>query len=171
MLLTAFHALLRVGEFTVRSHSHQGPHTIQTSNCSVLFRAGAPHALQITIESCKHSKGRSFTLTIPSSQPPFCPVQAMHRYLAAAQPGEGPIFILPDRTPVTRTYFQSILSRLLRASNLDPDLYKSHSFRIGAASEAVTRLGLPEHAVRRRGRWSSDALKRYIRTPNFSIQY
>jgi len=73
MLLIAFHALLRVGEFTVRSNSSQGPHTIQTSNCSVIFRADVPHALQITIESFKHSKGRPFTLFISpftNSTPP-----------------------------------------------------------------------------------------------------
>ena len=40
--------------------------------------------------------------------------------------------------------------------------FRSHSFRMGAASTAFS-LGVPVEVIKRMGRWRSDALLRYIR--------
>ena len=48
------------------------------------------------------------------------------------------------------------LNRALRFCNLDPTLYKAHSFCIGAATLAAAR-GLSEVQIRQLGRWKSKA--------------
>ncbi|XP_074657153.1 uncharacterized protein LOC141910317 [Tubulanus polymorphus] len=71
----------------------------------------------------------------------------------------------PDaRLPITI----DILTRLVAAipvvmgEGFDVASYTSHSFRIGAATNAATN-GVPEPVIRELGRWKSDAFKRYIR--------
>lgn len=49
---------------------------------------------------------------------------------------------------------------------LNPKQYKSHSFRIGAASHAF-QCHIPEEKIRLMGRWNSNAVKRYFRIPVF----
>ena len=45
---------------------------------------------------------------------------------------------------------------------------KSHSFRIGGATNAISK-GVPYEKVKEMGRWQSDAAKRYIRIPSINI--
>jgi len=43
--------------------------------------------------------------------------------------------------------------------------FKTHSFRIGAAS-SYSEKGVSEQDIKRLGRWKSDAFKGYIRLPS-----
>ena len=45
---------------------------------------------------------------------------------------------------------------------------KSHSFRIGGATNAISK-GVPYEKVKEMGRWQSDAAKRYIRIPSINV--
>ena len=45
---------------------------------------------------------------------------------------------------------------------------KSHSFRIGGATNAICR-GIPYDQVQEIGRWQSDAAKRYIRVTTIDV--
>ncbi|CAG2196116.1 unnamed protein product [Mytilus edulis] len=77
---------------------------------------------------------------------------------------------------MTRKLLQASLSTATRASYnrmlkayeqfcLSPELYKGHSFRIGAASEAAKGTSLS--VIQQMGRWKSNALQNYIRMDNF----
>ena len=46
--------------------------------------------------------------------------------------------------------------------------YNTHSFRVGKASDMAV-AGVPEAVIRKAGRWSSDAFKRYIRFTLFKM--
>jgi len=168
MFLTAFHAFLRVGEFTVRSQWDDASHTLQAADCAVNFTSGRPTSVSLTLTTSKHNQSRPFHITIPANHSPNCPVIALHTYLQLARPRGGPLFQFQDGRPVTRHYFRAQLYKGLKAAGFDTSLYKSHSFRIGAATEAVTSLGLPDHEIQRLGRWNSNAFKTYIRTPQFT---
>lgn len=167
MFLTAFHAFLRVGEITVRSLNDQHSHTLQVSDCQVLFKGTQVASVQLTLKTWKHSKGQPCFISVPANHSTNCPANAIHQYLLTARPVQGPLFTMQDGTPVTRTSFTSSLKRCLQAANIPTTFYKGHSFRIGAATEAVASLGLPDHEVQRMGRWSSGAFKQYIRSPHF----
>lgn len=168
MFLLAFHAFLRVGEITVRSNKSLDPNTIRAEDCIVMFRHGQPSSLNITLRNSKHNQNKTFHISIPTTNTKNCPVLAMHNYLKLARPSTGALFQLKSGSPITRHYFQSQLNKCLSATKLQKSLYKTHSFRIGAATEAVTRLGLPDHEIQRLGRWKSDAFKSYIRSPTFT---
>jgi len=73
----------------------------------------------------------------------------------------------PITQPFTRSYFTQCLSQALSFSGLDTELYKSHSFRIGAASWAAAK-GMSDAQIRTFGRWKSTTFLRYIRTPTLA---
>ena len=55
-----------------------------------------------------------------------------------------------------------MLGSVIRLCNLDPNGYKGHSFRIGAATYAAEQ-GVSDDKIRHLGEWKSDAFKKYIR--------
>ena len=65
------------------------------------------------------------------------------------------------------SFFVEQLNRALRFCNLDPALYKLHSFRIGAATWAAAK-GFSDTQIRQLGRWKSNAFLKYIRVPSLS---
>ena len=62
---------------------------------------------------------------------------------------------------VLRNDFNKELRQALQCCDLDPITFKSHSFRIGAATTAA-QLGIADSQIRTLGRWKSDAFKQYI---------
>ena len=89
----------------------------------------------------------------------------LHRALRGTT--SGPLFCWPGGAPVKRSIFVEQLNRALTFYNLDPTLYKAHSFRIGAATWAAAK-GLSDPQIRQLGRWKSNAFLNYIRTPSLS---
>lgn len=157
MFSLAFHAFLRVGEMTA-SAGHVSKNTIHLEQLAV-----QPSNMKLTFKSYKHSKGQPFTLTIQAAPlAPDCPVRIMQEYLAGRGSSSGPLFQFRPNCPVTRANFNTQLRHALQFCQLPTDRYKSHSFRIGAATEA-SRQGLSDSQIRQLGRWQSDAFTSYIR--------
>jgi hypothetical protein len=159
MFLLAFHAFLRVGEITQDNPSQ--------SNVINLDQVSLPTSdNSVVIDFChfKHSNGRSFRLTIRCQpDPAFCPVVALSEYLSVRGGSPGPLFLCSPTTPVSRNQFNTSLNQSLAYNGLDLSKYKSHSFRIGSATEAAAS-GHSDSQIRQMGRWKSDAFKNYIRT-------
>ncbi len=104
--------------------------------------------------------------SIPHS--PLCPVTAIHRYfsLVPANP-DDPFFCLPTATsltPVTASFFTTMLKRLISKLGLAPANYSPHSFRRGGATFAF-QAGAPEQLLQLHGDWRSDAYKHYLSLP------
>ena len=76
----------------------------------------------------------------------------------------GPLFCLADGSAVKTEVFTRQLKGALAFCDLDCSSYKSHSFRIGAASLAAEN-GMSDVQIRGLGRWKCDAFKLYIRSP------
>lgn len=165
MFLVAFHGFLRIGEITVRSNNSSSTSNIQARDCSINFAHGKIASINILIRHTKHSHGQVFNVIIPANGSKYCPAQALHTYLKLAKPTIGPLFQFMGGIPVTRSYFDQQLRHTLQAAGFDPSRYKGHSFRIGAATEAVSSLGLSEHQVQKLGRWKSNAFRSYVRIP------
>ena len=107
MFMLAFHGFLRIGEITVRS-GVPAEHVIQRKDLVVVpdstRRGKAKPSLQLTIRHGKHRKvGKPIVLEIGSQarEAHIC------RYLKTRGQSTGPLFVFPDRTPITRTYFAS----------------------------------------------------------------
>ena len=162
MFLLAFHALLRVGEFTTATSGPQ--HTLQYGD--VALHSGAAHSsLVVTMNSSKHSHSPTH-LQLTAKPGPLCPVRAYQNYACLRGRSPGPLFIFPDGTPVSRSFFAGQLNTALRWAKLDPNRYKGHGFRLGAATTAAEN-GMSETQIQAMGRWKSTAYKKYIRIQTF----
>ena len=95
-------------------------------------------------------------------QPKACPVQSFLDYVSVRGIVPGPLFINHDGSLVLRGEFSKMLGSVIRLCNLDPNRYKGHSFRIGAATYAAEQ-GVSDDKIRHSGRWKSHAFKKYIR--------
>ena len=167
MFSLAFFAFLRIGEFTSRSASQ--PALLERS--SIVFDQQNPlTGFTLIFKNYKHKKGGRPTLIQIHAQAEqhLCPVRMLSQYLALSPSKLGSLFQRADGSSISRAYFTSVMHPLLKACSLDPNFYKGHSFRIGAASWAAQK-GLSDQQIRHLGRWSSDAFKKYIRNVSFQL--
>jgi len=164
MFLLAFFAFLRVGEITTHSVT-ESRNVLHFDDISLIREEGVLRC-HLTFRHFKHHKGQPVTLTINPQRLAYCPVAMMARYLAQRGSSPGPLFTFNDMAPVRRSFFTSQLKAALVQCGLGAANYKSHSFRIGAASYACQR-GCSDVDIQQMGRWKSNAYKRYIRIPTF----
>ena len=74
-------------------------------------------------------------------------------------------FLNCDGSLVKRSQLVHIMKHQLASLAYDPALYNTHSFRIGRATDLATK-GYSEAQIAIRGRWKSNAYKKYIK-PTF----
>ncbi len=162
--LMAFFAFLRVGEFTTKSKKDRGEKVLSIGDVS--FPKSDCSVVQLCLRFSKTDQlGRSSTVVLHQhAGSPLCPVAALRVFLAARPHGvrRNPLFIHFDGSPLTRFQFDSMLKKSLSCSGYVVDRFKSHSFRIGAATTAAM-CGLGSAEIQRMGRWQSGAFKLYIR--------
>lgn len=121
-----------------------------------------PDSLRVRVRRSKTDQfGRGSWVHLRPSSGPICPVLLVKGFLEQRPLGDV-FFIHEDGSPVTRFQFSSLFRRCLSASGVEASEYGLHSFRIGAATEAV-RAGLPEEQVMRLGRWRSQCYVSYVR--------
>lgn len=66
-----------------------------------------------------------------------CPVKTVMAYLKLRPAVAGSFLVHSDGLALSEFQFISILRRCLSAAGVEASLFQSHSFRIGAATEAV----------------------------------
>lgn len=166
MMTFAFYFFLRIGEITVKHNTDQSK-VLQISDVFLEREHGQITGLRVSIKDYKHSDLQPKTISIArNSLNLTCPVAALLQYLSLVNHTNGPLFKFICGSPVTYSYFNSSLKSLLTFVGLSPQLYKGHSFRIGAATSAAAR-GVSQSMIQSMGRWKSDAFKNYIRMSNF----
>ena len=94
-------------------------------------------------------------------------MQFLLGYLTLRGDRRGPFLVNLDNSLLSRRSFTDLLSLSLKSCGLSPQLYKSHSFRIGAASFAADR-GMSDAQIWALGGWKSNAFLKYIRIPYLS---
>ncbi|XP_070194980.1 integrase/recombinase xerD homolog [Littorina saxatilis] len=153
MFLLAFHAFQRVGEIT------ESDHTLAFSDVTL-----TNDSILISFRSAKHSAGKHQEAVVTTvANPLICPVQALKEYIVKRRRMPGPLFKLNGRSLLRRD-FVTTLKAMLNIAGIPADRFNSHSFRIGAATSSAAK-GASDAQIRKRGRWQSDAFKRYIRLP------
>lgn len=94
----------------------------------------------------------------------ICPITAMMEYLLYRGVSQGPLFILQDGSPLSRTTLVTWLKQTVSRAGMDASRFSGHSFRIGAATTAAAK-GISAETIQTLGRWASDSYKRYIHCP------
>jgi hypothetical protein len=79
-----------------------------------------------------------------------------------------PFFVMEIGRALTRDYFIYSLKRILTSLGYNSDMYKGHSFRIGASTTAGSKI--EDHLIQTLGCWSSLCYTRYIRTSMSTIK-
>ena len=97
----------------------------------------------------------------------LCAVHSVMSYLTCRGDIPGPLFLLQNGQPLSRSLLTDWLRLILASANI-PGNFSSHSFRIGVATVAA-RNGVPDHLIQALGRWSSSTYQLYIRTPSDSL--
>ena len=168
MYLILFHAFLRIGEVTATAAT--ATKAIQYDDIEVLYKDKVLCGMVVTIREYKHKKSpHPVSLSIQSKGGPYCPVQALVSYCKVRGPSPGPLFTFPKAQPIPRSWFDAGFQRSLTWVGLDPKNYKSHSFRIGAATHAAM-LGASDAQIQAMGRWTTNAFRKYIRIPMLSTK-
>ena len=151
MLTLAFNGLLRPGEFTY------SPHVIRVEN--VYLHEGS---ISLLFPSTKaHNKPFPQKVEVHPCQQ-HCPVQYLKDYLQLRPPGPGALFVKDNGIPIQYPQVLALFEQLAFFLDLPPQCYKPHSIRIGATTELHV-LGFSNVIIQERGRWSSQAFRRYIR--------
>ena len=164
MYMLAFYAFLRIGEITVSSPA-ANKNLIQLSQVSI---SPSSKSLSISFEHYKHkATSTPFVLHIPPTRQPLPLTTVLIKYLAVRGPNPGPLFLYKGK-PVGRSFFVTHLNQCLQLAHYDVKRFKTHSFRIGAATTAVMK-GYSQEQVQCMGRWKSAAYKKYIRVQSISL--
>ena len=159
MFLLSCHASLRIGEITVHSIARHES-IIQVTNVTI-----SNSSLTLVMCHFKYNTScRLVTLSISRTHDKYCPVLALSRFLRVRGTIQGPLYAFANASPVSRNKFCDHLTKTLKYAGLEPEKYKGHSFRIGAAT-ASADSGLSETQLQTMGRWKSTAFKGYIRIP------
>lgn len=153
----AYYALLRVGELAL-SKGNSPDRIIQVQHISIQHSI-----INLLIKYSKTDQlGKGTHLRINATDTQFCPVKIMNKYLQVRPNVTGPLFCHYSGQPLTRYQFSSVLAKALQVLGINSKYYKSHSFRIGAAT-MLAQQGLSEQAIQASGRWHSQAYRSYIR--------
>lgn len=92
-------------------------------------------------------------------------ISVHHQQSFQARPPRKPtLFVHIDGSPVTRSQFQAVLDKSLSFLQIKGH-YKSHSFRIGMATELANQ-GFSNEKIQELGRWRSNSFLTYIRPHN-----
>ncbi|KAJ8307433.1 hypothetical protein KUTeg_015517 [Tegillarca granosa] len=154
----AFFGFLRVGEIALFNCKSNSSTVSSISDISI-----QTSMLKVKIRFSKTDQfGKTTTLyidSVPSSV--VCPVNSMKAYLSVRPAASNILFCHSDCKPLTQYQFSSVLKKCLKFLNLPTQQFKSHSFRIGAASLASMK-NIPPNVIQSWGRWKSDAYRGYI---------
>ena len=159
MYSIAFFGLMRLGEITQDTNKDVSLSfdQVQFTNSAVL----------LTIKKFKHTLSlKPVQLVLPAQQDKS--ICLLFQYLKLRGNTSGPLFRYFDGLPVSRKFFTTNLKLALQFCDLNTDLYKSHSFRIGSAS-FYAQNGFSDSQIREMGRWSSNAFLKYIRTERLAL--
>ena len=157
MFLLAFYAFLRVGEFTLSNNNISNILQLDQIQIDDNYQR-----ISVTFKRFKHSNGRSHSLVVRAQRPPYCPVLSITQFLQYRGSQPGPLFTSSAGIPIRREVFVNALNKCLRFLSLSTSCYKSHSFRIGAASHSAL-MGMSDIHIRYMGRWNYGTFLTYIR--------
>ncbi|XP_031747536.1 uncharacterized protein LOC116406780 isoform X1 [Xenopus tropicalis] len=153
----AFFGAFRIGELVSNTKREEGG--IQLRHVE---RCGS--VIQVRIFESKTDKGgRGLSVQLHQVLGcKICPVSCFLNFCKVRSSHRLSLLVHEDESVLSRFQFTAVFRQCLTALGLAAKDYSSHSFRIGAATEAA-RNGLGESTIRRIGRWESNRFQLYVR--------
>ncbi|XP_053573728.1 uncharacterized protein LOC128663434 [Bombina bombina] len=106
--------------------------------------------------------GKGRTVVLFPSGLEVCPWRCLFEYFQVRPVMGGSLLVHVDGRPLSQFQFRAVLNKSLCRLGFNSRDFGSHSFRIGAATEASVR-GLSDSVVKGIGRWCSARYRRYVR--------
>ena len=158
MFCLAYFGLFRVGELV----STKGQVNMLQSR-DVTLDIPNKHVLISMSRFKTNQRGNPVILKLPCERDgSICPVHSLQKYLFYKSSQTGPLFIHSNGAVATRYQFAAVLKKCIDRSQYNHSNVKTHSFRIGRATQ-LALMGLSESAIMKLGRWHSPAYNTYIR--------
>ena len=156
VFVLAYYGLFRVSELV---YTEKGGQPLTAKD---LLVENDGRGLLVTIRASKTSR-KPVIIRIPQERAPnSCPIQLISEYLKMRPQSSEILFVHSNGLPLTRYQFSAVLKKATMALSLSAGTFKTHSFRIGRATQLAIE-GVSEDKIRVMGRWKSDAYKTYIR--------
>lgn len=155
--MTAVYAYFRIGELVQNSITDIG-HAVQLQD--ITFSTDS-ESEAISLKQVKtDQEGRGAVVNIFADKH-LCSVLALRTFFRLRPKVLGSLFCHVNGPPVTRYQTGSVFNHSLVRLGLDTQIYKLHSFCIGAATHAWSS-GKGKEQIAQNGRWTSNCLFRYI---------
>ncbi|XP_075692255.1 uncharacterized protein LOC142659722 isoform X1 [Rhinoderma darwinii] len=152
-----FFAALRISELVAESKVSVPGLSFQDVSCKI------DHVLLLLKKSKTDQLGKGRLVRINQfSGSVLCPVSNVKHWLSIRLSLGVAFLIHQNGDQLSRFQFNSVLKKCLKSLKLEHLKISSHSFRIGAATEAA-QLGIDEGIIKRIGRWESNRFKLYVR--------
>ena len=125
--------------------------------------------VKINLRSYKHSKHAVSLRIYCSPDTEMCPVYNLNRYMLWRGRKNDPFLFVDHRSvPISRQQVSDSLKHVLSLAQMCPNLYNTHSFRIGRTTD-LFKQNASDEFIRRSGRWASDAWRKYIKVSDLDI--
>ena len=133
---TGFFGFLRCAEFTVPSVTAFDPcKHLTLDDVSVCRSQSVVSTIVLHIKVSKTDQfGKGVDIYLTRTGTSLCPVSALLGYLSARGTSKGPLFVLTNGIPLTRSLLVSRVRSALSSRGFEVDKYSGHSFRIVAAT-------------------------------------
>lgn len=166
LFLISFYACLRAGEVV---HTNKTSHTLLLNQVR-LHDTQCGKGYEIFFNSYKHSGLAQPKVIIEPLHSKYCPVGALRKYITARGNQPGPLFMTQEGRALNRQEFSTALKECLEFKRYPSELFNTHSFRIGRATELASQ-NVPENIIKSTGRWKSSAYLKYIRPSHFTLPH
>lgn len=165
MLVMGYYGMLRVGEMAKGEHPVLARDVHLSSSqkkVQIILRTSKTHGLG---DQPQYVKFDTFDSRSYLYNKHFCPYEIVKEFAELRGPklNERDLFFrFRDGSPVKPHQLSGILKRALRKLGIDPSDFGTHSLRIGFATQ-LDHWHVSLSEIRRRGRWKSNIIYRYIR--------
>ena len=162
-----FHGAFRGGELLSKRVGEFDPAFVLLRKDLAIVREGnGKETVQVKVKAPKERKdNRAIIIDVFQNDSKVCPVRAFRKWWSATRgfEQEQPAFRFESGKPVTLSAMNGLLKERLDGFLIGQRI-TTHSFRSGAAS-MMASLGFSEQEVKAVGRWSSNAVEKYVKLP------
>lgn len=165
MLVMGYFGMLRVGEMATGDHpvlARDIHLNHELKKVQIILRSSKTHGLGDQPQYVKFDTNDSKGILYNKH---FCPFQVVREFLDVRGyklSDRDPLFVFADNSPVRPHQVSAVLKKAIDNLGIDSRDFGTHSLRIGHATQLDHRhVSLSE--IRRRGRWKSNVIYRYIR--------
>ena len=167
LFLLAYYGLLRIGELTRSNHSLKARDLYIDRNKGkllIVLYSSKTHGKESRPQRIK-VEGNVHLTRENAMKRRFCPYRYVNKFLELR--GDyihvtDNLFVFADNSPVQANQVRTVLRELLQCVGLDPNLYDTHSFRIGRATD-LFKFHYSVDEIKHLGRWRSNAVYKYLR--------